>query len=109
MNEKEVLGKQNGEDVSKLIVMLAHKSLAIRTNQNSRTALHWAHSVGHIETVEFLLKLGVTMSARDDATLKNRYETAVLEPYGRAHPDAEDHHKATAITTQQPKDTNSAE
>uniref|UniRef100_G3TWY9 26S proteasome non-ATPase regulatory subunit 10 n=1 Tax=Loxodonta africana TaxID=9785 RepID=G3TWY9_LOXAF len=38
--------------------ILADKSPATRTDQDSQTALHWASSAGHTETVEYLLHLG---------------------------------------------------
>lgn len=47
--------------------ILADKSLATRTDQDSRTALHWACSAGHTEIVEFLLQLGVPVNDKDDA------------------------------------------
>uniref|UniRef100_A0A0G2JZI5 Proteasome 26S subunit, non-ATPase 10 n=1 Tax=Rattus norvegicus TaxID=10116 RepID=A0A0G2JZI5_RAT len=47
--------------------ILADKSLATRTDQDSRTALHWACSAGHTEIVEFLLQLGVPVNEKDDA------------------------------------------
>uniref|UniRef100_A0A8C5XLP2 26S proteasome non-ATPase regulatory subunit 10 n=1 Tax=Microcebus murinus TaxID=30608 RepID=A0A8C5XLP2_MICMU len=47
--------------------ILANKSLATRTDQDSRTALHWAWSAGHTEIVEFLLQLGVPVNDKDDA------------------------------------------
>uniref|UniRef100_A0A2K5EYW5 Uncharacterized protein n=1 Tax=Aotus nancymaae TaxID=37293 RepID=A0A2K5EYW5_AOTNA len=45
----------------------ADKSLATRTDQNSRTTLHWACSAGHTEIVEFLLQLGVPVNDKDHA------------------------------------------
>uniref|UniRef100_A0A2K5IW38 Uncharacterized protein n=1 Tax=Colobus angolensis palliatus TaxID=336983 RepID=A0A2K5IW38_COLAP len=47
--------------------ILADKSLATRTDQDRRTALHWACSAGHTEIVEFLLQLGVPVNDKDDA------------------------------------------
>uniref|UniRef100_A0A8C5KLI9 Proteasome 26S subunit, non-ATPase 10 n=1 Tax=Jaculus jaculus TaxID=51337 RepID=A0A8C5KLI9_JACJA len=47
--------------------ILADKSQASRTDQDSRTALHWACSAAHTETVEFLLQLGVPVNDKDDA------------------------------------------
>lgn len=48
-------------------MILADKSLATGTDQGSRTALHWACSARHTETVEFLLQLGVPANDKDDA------------------------------------------
>nr|XP_027787997.1 26S proteasome non-ATPase regulatory subunit 10-like [Marmota flaviventris] len=47
--------------------ILAYKSLATRTGQDSRTALHWLISAGHTEIVEFLLHLGVPVNDKEDA------------------------------------------
>ncbi|KAL6036600.1 hypothetical protein STEG23_016663, partial [Scotinomys teguina] len=47
--------------------ILANKSLVTRTDQDSRTPLHWACSAGHTEIVEFLLQLGVPVNDKDDA------------------------------------------
>uniref|UniRef100_A0A2I3GHZ1 Uncharacterized protein n=1 Tax=Nomascus leucogenys TaxID=61853 RepID=A0A2I3GHZ1_NOMLE len=46
--------------------ILADKSLATRTDQDSRMALHWACSAGHTGTVEFLLQLGVPVNDKED-------------------------------------------
>lgn len=48
-------------------MILGNKSLATRTDEDSRTALHWACSARHTETVEFLLQLGVPANDKDDA------------------------------------------
>uniref|UniRef100_A0A8C9DT30 Proteasome 26S subunit, non-ATPase 10 n=1 Tax=Prolemur simus TaxID=1328070 RepID=A0A8C9DT30_PROSS len=77
--------------------ILADKSLATRTDQDSRTALHWACSAGHTEIVEFLLQLGVPVNDKDDAASKNRHEIAVMLLEGGANPDAKDHYEATAM------------
>uniref|UniRef100_A0A3Q2KR07 Proteasome 26S subunit, non-ATPase 10 n=1 Tax=Equus caballus TaxID=9796 RepID=A0A3Q2KR07_HORSE len=69
--------------------ILADKSLATRTDQDSRTALHWACSAGHTEIVEFLLQLGVPVNDKDDI--------AVMLLEGGANPDAKDHYEATAM------------
>ncbi|KAL0614811.1 26S proteasome non-ATPase regulatory subunit 10 [Plecturocebus cupreus] len=47
--------------------ILADTSLAARTDQDSRTALHWACSAGTTEIVSFLLQLGVPATDKDDA------------------------------------------
>ena len=52
--------------------ILADKSLATRTDQDSRTALHWACSAGHTEIVEFLLQLGVPVNDKDDVSTRQR-------------------------------------
>ena len=50
--------------------ILADQSLATRTDQDSRTALHWACSAGHTEIVEFLLGLGVPVNDKDDVSTR---------------------------------------
>nr|KAF6294498.1 proteasome 26S subunit, non-ATPase 10 [Pipistrellus kuhlii] len=85
--------------------ILADKSLATRTDQDSRTALHWACSAGHTEIVEFLLQLGVPVNDKDDAASKNRQEIAVMLLEGGANPDAKDHYEATAMHRAAAKDT----
>uniref|UniRef100_A0A8C5LG62 26S proteasome non-ATPase regulatory subunit 10 n=1 Tax=Jaculus jaculus TaxID=51337 RepID=A0A8C5LG62_JACJA len=77
--------------------ILADKSQATRTDQDSRTALHWACSAGHTEIVEFLLQLGVPVNDKDDVTSKNRHEIAVMLLEGGANPDAKDHYEATGM------------
>uniref|UniRef100_A0A5F9D0V2 Proteasome 26S subunit, non-ATPase 10 n=1 Tax=Oryctolagus cuniculus TaxID=9986 RepID=A0A5F9D0V2_RABIT len=77
--------------------ILADKSLATRTDQDSRTALHWACSAGHTEIVEFLLQLGVPVNDKDDI--------AVLLLEGGANPDAKDHYEATSMHRAAAKDT----
>ncbi|KAF6091324.1 proteasome 26S subunit, non-ATPase 10 [Phyllostomus discolor] len=85
--------------------ILGDKSLATRTDQDSRTALHWACSAGHTEIVEFLLQLGVPVNDKDDAASKNRHEIAVMLLEGGANPDAKDHYEATAMHRAAAKDT----
>lgn len=46
--------------------ILVNESLVASTDQDSRTALHWACSAGHTEIVQFLLLLGVPMNDKDD-------------------------------------------
>ncbi|XP_014650827.1 PREDICTED: 26S proteasome non-ATPase regulatory subunit 10 isoform X2 [Ceratotherium simum simum] len=96
--------------------ILADKSLATRTDQDSRTALHWACSAGHTEIVEFLLQLGVPVNDKDDAgwsplhiaasagrdeivkaLLGKGAQIAVMLLEGGANPDAKDHYEATAM------------
>lgn len=36
--------------------------------QDSRTALHWACSAGHVAIVQFLLDLGVEVDLKDDVS-----------------------------------------
>ncbi|AWP12392.1 putative E3 ubiquitin-protein ligase XIAP [Scophthalmus maximus] len=47
--------------------ILSDKTLACKTDQDRRTALHWACSAGHTDIVEFLLDLGVEVNLEDDA------------------------------------------
>ncbi|TWW55201.1 26S proteasome non-ATPase regulatory subunit 10 26S proteasome regulatory subunit p28 [Takifugu flavidus] len=49
--------------------ILSDKSLACKTDQDRRTALHWACSAGHTNIVEFLLDLGVEVNLEDDIAL----------------------------------------
>ncbi|XP_008336313.1 26S proteasome non-ATPase regulatory subunit 10-like [Cynoglossus semilaevis] len=46
--------------------ILSDKTLAFKTDQDHRTALHWACSAGHTDIVEFLLDLGVEVNLQDD-------------------------------------------
>ncbi|MBN3318556.1 PSD10 ATPase, partial [Atractosteus spatula] len=48
--------------------ILSEKSLASKTDQDHRTALHWACSAGHTDIVEFLLDLGVEVNLKDDVS-----------------------------------------
>uniref|UniRef100_A0A671G4R6 Uncharacterized protein n=1 Tax=Rhinolophus ferrumequinum TaxID=59479 RepID=A0A671G4R6_RHIFE len=80
-----------------LEMILADKSLATRTDQDSRTALRRACSARHTETVEFLLQFGVPANDKDDAASKNRQEITVMLLEGGANPDAKDHYEATAM------------
>uniref|UniRef100_A0A673FZL1 Proteasome 26S subunit, non-ATPase 10 n=1 Tax=Sinocyclocheilus rhinocerous TaxID=307959 RepID=A0A673FZL1_9TELE len=47
---------------------LSDSSQATRTDQDSRTALHWACSAGHVEIVQFLLDLGAEVDLKDDVS-----------------------------------------
>ncbi|CAB1337712.1 unnamed protein product, partial [Coregonus sp. 'balchen'] len=51
--------------------ILTDKSLACKTDQDQRTALHWACSAGHVKIVEFLLDLGVEVNLQDDEIVKS--------------------------------------
>uniref|UniRef100_A0A286XCD4 Uncharacterized protein n=1 Tax=Cavia porcellus TaxID=10141 RepID=A0A286XCD4_CAVPO len=84
----------------------ANKSLATRTDQDSRTALHWACSAGHTEIiVKALLGKGAQVNAVNQngctpfhyAASKNRHEIAVMLLENGANPDAKDHYEATAM------------
>ncbi|KAG3279532.1 PSMD10-containing [Ictidomys tridecemlineatus] len=75
--------------------ILAYKSLATRTDQDSRTALHWACSAGHTEIVEFLLHLGVPVNDKDDAASAGRDEI-VKALLGKGEPNPDAHYEATA-------------
>uniref|UniRef100_A0A3B5LV18 Uncharacterized protein n=1 Tax=Xiphophorus couchianus TaxID=32473 RepID=A0A3B5LV18_9TELE len=48
--------------------MLSDKTLVRKTDQDGRTALHWACSAGHTNIVEFLLSLGVEVNLQDDVS-----------------------------------------
>ncbi|XP_005755580.1 26S proteasome non-ATPase regulatory subunit 10-like [Pundamilia nyererei] len=48
--------------------ILSDKTLACKTDQDRRTALHWACSAGHTDIVEFLLDMGVEVNLQDDAS-----------------------------------------
>uniref|UniRef100_A0A2K6CH60 Uncharacterized protein n=1 Tax=Macaca nemestrina TaxID=9545 RepID=A0A2K6CH60_MACNE len=76
-----------------------------RTEQNSRTALHWACSARQAEIVEFLLQLGVPVNDKGDAASKHRHEIAVVLLEGGADPAAEDRCEATAMHQAAAKDT----
>lgn len=39
-----------------------------RLMQDSRTALHWACSAGHVDIAQFLLDLGVEVDLKDDVS-----------------------------------------
>ncbi|KAG1962831.1 E3 ubiquitin-protein ligase XIAP [Pimephales promelas] len=47
--------------------VLSDSALATKTDQDNRTALHWACSAGHADIVQFLLELGVDVNIEDDA------------------------------------------
>uniref|UniRef100_A0A3B3QIJ7 Proteasome 26S subunit, non-ATPase 10 n=1 Tax=Paramormyrops kingsleyae TaxID=1676925 RepID=A0A3B3QIJ7_9TELE len=47
--------------------ILSDKSLATKTDQDHRTALHWACSAGHTDIVQFLLNFAVDVNLKDDA------------------------------------------
>ncbi|CAG08390.1 unnamed protein product, partial [Tetraodon nigroviridis] len=49
--------------------ILSDKSLASKTDQDRRTALHWACSAGHTDIVEFLLDVGAEVNLQDDVSL----------------------------------------
>uniref|UniRef100_A0A3B4H964 Proteasome 26S subunit, non-ATPase 10 n=1 Tax=Pundamilia nyererei TaxID=303518 RepID=A0A3B4H964_9CICH len=49
--------------------ILSDKTLACKTDQDRRTALHWACSAGHTDIVEFLLDMGVEVNLQDDVSL----------------------------------------
>uniref|UniRef100_A0A8C2MKP4 Uncharacterized protein n=1 Tax=Cricetulus griseus TaxID=10029 RepID=A0A8C2MKP4_CRIGR len=86
--------------------ILADRTLTTRTDQDSRTALHWACSAGHTEIVEFLLQLGVPVNDKMmQAASKNRHEIAVMFLEGGANPDAKDHFEAKAMHWAAAKDT----
>ncbi|ROL47301.1 26S proteasome non-ATPase regulatory subunit 10 [Anabarilius grahami] len=52
------------EELKKCV--LSDSSLVTKTDQDSRTALHWACSAGHVDIVQFLLNLGVEVNLQDD-------------------------------------------
>uniref|UniRef100_A0A673FUW7 26S proteasome non-ATPase regulatory subunit 10-like n=1 Tax=Sinocyclocheilus rhinocerous TaxID=307959 RepID=A0A673FUW7_9TELE len=54
------------EELKKCV--LSDSSLATKTDQDSRSALHWACSAGHVAIVQFLLDLGVEVDLKDDVT-----------------------------------------
>ncbi|KAM9538231.1 26S proteasome non-ATPase regulatory subunit 10 isoform 2-T2 [Guaruba guarouba] len=47
--------------------LLRDKALATKTDQDNRTALHWACSAGHTDVADLLLGLGVPVGDKDDA------------------------------------------
>ncbi|CAL9707313.1 unnamed protein product [Knipowitschia caucasica] len=49
--------------------ILSDKRLASKTDQDHRTALHWACSAGHTAIVEFLLDIGADVNLQDDVSL----------------------------------------
>uniref|UniRef100_A0A8D2AJY6 Proteasome 26S subunit, non-ATPase 10 n=1 Tax=Sciurus vulgaris TaxID=55149 RepID=A0A8D2AJY6_SCIVU len=115
--------------------ILADKSQATRTDQDSRTTLHWfllqlgvavndkddagwsplhiAASAGRDEIVKALLGKGAQVNAVNQngctplhyAASKNRHEIAVMLLEGGANPDAKDHYEATAMHQAAAKDT----
>ncbi|KAG9329486.1 hypothetical protein JZ751_004495 [Albula glossodonta] len=107
----------NFEELKKCI--LSNKSLASKTDQDHRTALHWACSAGHSDIVYFLLDLGV---GRDEivralinkgaqinsvnhngctplhyAASKDRYEIAVMLLENGADPNVTDKLESTPL------------
>ncbi|MEE6497014.1 hypothetical protein FKM82_002561 [Ascaphus truei] len=69
--------------------VLADRTVACRTDQDDRSALHWACSAGHTDVAEYLLRLGVPVDAKDDIALM------LLE--NGASPDATDNLHSTPL------------
>uniref|UniRef100_A0A2K6JR09 Uncharacterized protein n=1 Tax=Rhinopithecus bieti TaxID=61621 RepID=A0A2K6JR09_RHIBE len=103
--------------------ILADKSLATRTDQDRRTALHWAlpvnnkddagwsplhiaASAGRDEIVKALLGKGAQVNAvNQNGCTPLHYAIAVMLLEGGANPDAKDHYEATARHWAAAKDT----
>ncbi|CAB1442273.1 unnamed protein product [Pleuronectes platessa] len=66
-------------------IILSDKTLACKTDQDQRTALHWACSAGHSDIVEFLLDLGVEVNLQDDAIQLSEEEFYFLAALKHAH------------------------
>uniref|UniRef100_A0A6I8NM37 Proteasome 26S subunit, non-ATPase 10 n=1 Tax=Ornithorhynchus anatinus TaxID=9258 RepID=A0A6I8NM37_ORNAN len=69
--------------------VLADKTQATKTDQDNRTALHWACSAGHTDIVDFLLRFGVPVNDKDDI--------AIMLLEGGANPDATDQLESTPL------------
>uniref|UniRef100_H2LVI7 Proteasome 26S subunit, non-ATPase 10 n=1 Tax=Oryzias latipes TaxID=8090 RepID=H2LVI7_ORYLA len=70
--------------------ILSDKTLACKTDQDRRTALHWACSAGHTNIVEFLLDLGVEVNLQDDTDAILRSQIALMLLENGADPNATD-------------------
>uniref|UniRef100_A0A8B9IVG1 Proteasome 26S subunit, non-ATPase 10 n=1 Tax=Amazona collaria TaxID=241587 RepID=A0A8B9IVG1_9PSIT len=77
--------------------LLRDKALATKTDQDNRTALHWACSAGHTDVADLLLGLGVPVGDKDDAASKNKQEIALMLLKNGADPDAKDHFESTPL------------
>ncbi|XP_038272964.2 26S proteasome non-ATPase regulatory subunit 10 isoform X2 [Dermochelys coriacea] len=92
------------------------RGLATRSDQDRRTALHWACSAGQTDVVHFLLGLGVPVNDKDDASwtplhiaasaghdeivkalIGKGAQIAVMLLQNRADPDATDHFESTPL------------